>query len=108
DGAFSSTTVGDLPPPGQSAQPNWHLGAAGLLWNLGGGQLVQRHRDGAAFITKDRIASHGPPFAGSSVIPFRRSASARLALVAARPVGLWVLHRQYKGTRGTALSQGRP
>jgi hypothetical protein len=30
-----------------------HLGASGLLWNLGGGQISRLHRDGAAFVTGD-------------------------------------------------------
>jgi hypothetical protein len=30
-----------------------HLGAAGLLWNLQGGQISRLHRDGAAFVTGD-------------------------------------------------------
>jgi hypothetical protein len=33
--------------------PHEHLGSSGLLWSMGGGQLVQLHRDGAAFITED-------------------------------------------------------
>jgi hypothetical protein len=35
------------------SSPHEHLGSSGLLWNLGGGRLVQLYRDGAAFVTED-------------------------------------------------------
>ena len=53
--------------------PHEHLGAAGLLWNLGGGQLVQLHRGGAAFITEDgRVRTfHRRPHRTMTSLPWR-------------------------------------
>jgi hypothetical protein len=33
--------------------PHEHLGSSGLLWNLGGGQIVQVYADGADFLSAD-------------------------------------------------------
>ena len=38
---------------GQYPTPHEHLGSSGLLWNLGGGQIVQVHVDGADFLAAD-------------------------------------------------------
>jgi hypothetical protein len=37
----------------QYACPHQHIGTAGLVWNLAGGQIVQLHRDGATFVTEN-------------------------------------------------------
>jgi len=37
----------------QFERPHEHLESAGLLWNLGGGQIVHLHRDGAALLMED-------------------------------------------------------
>jgi len=37
----------------QYPTPHEHLGSSGLLWNLGGGQIVQVHVDGADFLAAD-------------------------------------------------------
>jgi hypothetical protein len=55
------------------ASPHEHLEGAGLLWNLGGGQLVQLHRHGAAFITEDgRVRTfHRRPDRTMTSLPWR-------------------------------------
>jgi hypothetical protein len=37
----------------QYPSPHEHLGSSGLLWNLGGGEIVQIHVDGADFLAAD-------------------------------------------------------
>jgi hypothetical protein len=55
------------------ASPHEHIGTAGLLWNLAGGQIVQLHRDGATFVTENgsQRTFHRRPNRAMAFLPWR-------------------------------------
>jgi hypothetical protein len=57
----------------QYAPPPEHIGTAGLVWNLAGGQIVQLHRDGAAFVTENgsQRTFHRRPDRAMTFLPWR-------------------------------------
>ena len=57
----------------QYASPHEHIGSAGLLWSLAGGQIVQLHRDGATFVTENgsQRTFHRRPNREMTFLPWR-------------------------------------
>jgi hypothetical protein len=57
----------------QYRSPHEHVGTAGLLWNLAGGQIVQLHRDGATFVTENgrQRTFHRRPNRAMTFLPWR-------------------------------------
>jgi len=57
----------------QYPRPHEHIGSAGLLWNLAGGQIVQLHRDGATFATENgsQRTFHRRPNRAMAFLPWR-------------------------------------
>jgi hypothetical protein len=57
----------------QYASPQEHIGAAGLIWNLAGGQIVQLYRDGATFVTENgsQRTFHRRPNRAMAFLPWR-------------------------------------